>query len=197
MESEGISFRFIGRESCAKGWKYKGFFFVPTPAKMPAEPKANAGNALWDIVLDRAGIANPSGPDKTPRVGRTVIKHKRADQPDTSDPGDTPPAKPSLDWTWPAFFNRYVKHCMKCQTHSRKRRKRGIEPYREAVGHWKRLTRNPTLGDTTRDDCDQFVRRLFRLPGRRGKGPLPPVGAAGVVAPDQAAIVPRREQNGS
>ena len=94
------------------------------------------------------------------------------DKPDTFKPADTSSVRPSLDWTWPAFFNRYLKRCMKRQAHSRKRRKRGIEPYREAAGHWKRLTRNPTLGDTTRDDCDTFVRRLFRLPGRRGEKAL-------------------------
>jgi integrase len=82
-------------------------------------------------------------------------------------PGSGPP-EPSLQWTWPEFFARYVRPAMRQQVASRKRRRRGLEPYREAVGHWRRLTRNPSLGQTTREDCDRFVRRLLRLPGRRG-----------------------------
>jgi integrase len=57
---------------------------------------------------------------------------------------------------------------MQAQVAGRKRRDRGIEPYCEAVGHWKRLSGDPTLGETSREDCERFERRLFRLPGRRG-----------------------------
>ncbi len=106
--------------------------------------------------------ARQAGPTASParQAGPTLRLH--------APEADTSPPEPSLDWTWPAFFARYVKPRMRQEVHSRKRRTRGIEPYREAVVHWKRLTRNPTLGSTTREDCDAFVRRLFRLRGRRG-----------------------------
>jgi integrase len=168
LKTEGISFPFIARAPHGEGWKYRGCFFAPSPTKTPAEPKIMLRNELWDIVLQRAGLAKTPKPRDTSPVRRAVVKYKAADQPNRSKSGDASSAKPSLDWTWPAFFRRYVGPCMKRQVRSGKRRKRGVQPYREAIGHWKRLTRNPTLGDTTRDDCDEFVRRLFRLPGRRG-----------------------------
>ncbi len=86
---------------------------------------------------------------------------------DPESPSPSSP-EPSLDWTWPRFFRSYVRPRMKQEIASHKRRKRGIEPYKEAVGHWRRLTCNSSLGSTSREDCDSFVRRLFRLPGRRG-----------------------------
>jgi integrase len=57
---------------------------------------------------------------------------------------------------------------MRQQITIHRRRNRGLEPYGETVAHWRRLSGNPTIGETAREHCETFVRLLFRLPGRRG-----------------------------
>lgn len=116
--------------------------------------------------LHRASTSDRMAQSPARQAGPTQGPALRIHAPDGLPDGSPP--EPSLEWTWPQFFRDYVRPRMRQQIVSHHRRRRGIEPYTEAVGHWKRLSGNPTLDATSRQHCDRFVRRLFRLPGRRG-----------------------------
>ena len=117
--------------------------------------------------------ARQAGPTASParQAGPTLRLH--------APEADTSPPEPSLDWTWPRLFYRCVRPRMRQQITGRKRRARGIEPYREAVGHWKRLTRNPSLDSTSRETatrlsafssgCQAGAGRSISFAGRAGE----------------------------